>query len=298
MGEHASPETFRRVATTAEDTGFDSLTVGEHITFPEEMSESPFSPSGEPPAHFDIGENTYTTFEVLSFLAAVTDDIGLKTSMCIAPLHNPVELTNEIFTVNALSNGRVDVGVAPGWLETEFDVLNVPFEERGARLDDFLEIFTTACNTPEFAYDGQTYSFDKTGFRPAPERKDGPSVWIGGTSGASLRRTAEFADGFVVVWESPDEISSLRSRALNAWDDYNRDGEPAVGVSRPFYVATRGETTPDRPLMGEPAKIIEDIQAFRDVGVTQFDLAFTSGDPDDQITQLERFSDSVLSQLS
>jgi probable F420-dependent oxidoreductase len=277
--------------------GFHGVTVGEHVTFPERISESPFSESGEAPDHFDSSEQAYTALEVLSYLAARTEDITLATSMSLPPLHNPVEFTKEVFTLEALSNGRVDLGVAPGWLETEFKVLNVPFEERGRRLDDFLQIFTKACSTSEFAYSGDTYSFQKTGFHPIPDRDGGPPIWIGGTSGASLRRTAEFGEGFVVVWEHPDEIASLRERVMNAWTDYNRSGEPGIGVSRPFYVARPGESAPDRPLMGEPESIAADIKAFQDVGVTRFDLAFPTGEPVSQIEQLERYSHEALPAL-
>lgn len=297
FGPEASPAAFRQVARTAESEGFDGVTVGEHVTFPERISESPFSESGDAPEHFNSGEQAYTALEVLSYLAAVTQDLTLATSMCLPPLHNPVEFTKEVFTLEALSEGRVDLGVAPGWLETEFEVLNVPFAERGTRLDDFLRIFTKACTTGEFAYDGDTYSFQKTGFHPIPERDGGPPIWIGGTSGASLRRTAEFGEGFVVVWERPEEIASLRDRVLNAWSDYDRRGKPGIGVSRPFYVAQPDESTPDRPLMGEPAKIAADIEAFHDVGVTRFDLAFPTGDPAGQVEQLERFSDEVMTAL-
>jgi probable F420-dependent oxidoreductase len=297
FGPHASPTAFREVAQAAEAEGFAGVTVGEHVTFPERISESPFSESGDAPDHFDSSEQAYTALEVLSYLVALTEDLTLAMSMSLPSLHNPVEFTKEVFTVDALSAGRVDLGVAPGWLETEFEVLDVPFSERGARLDDFLQIFTKACSTPEFAYSGKTYSFQKTGFHPIPERDGGPPVWIGGTSGASLRRTAEFGEGFVVVWERPDEIADLRDRVMNAWRDFDRDGEPGIGVSRPFYVASPDESAPDRPFMGEPASIVADIEAFHDVGVTRFDLAFPTGDPAGQVEQLERFSDGVLASL-
>lgn len=297
FGPNANPSAFSEVAQTAESEGLDGVTVGEHVTFPERISESPFSESGDAPDHFDSGEQAYTALEVLSYLAAETEDVTLATSMSLPPLHNPVEFTKEVFTLEALSAGRVDLGVAPGWLETEFEVLDVPFAERGRRLDDFLRIFTEACSTGEFAYSGDTYSFQKTGFHPIPDRDGGPPIWIGGTSGASLRRTAEFGEGFVVVWERPDEIASLRERVMNAWSDYDRSGEPGIGVSRPFYVAQPGESVPDRPLMGEPAKIAADIERFHEVGVTRFDLAFTTGEPNGQVEQLERFSDEVLPAL-
>ena len=183
FGEQATRENIERLATAADDGGFDAVWVGDHVTLPAEIPDTyPFSPSGEAP--FDIGQDVYDCFGVLSYLAGVTDRVDLGTNTCIVPYRHPAVLARNAFTLEQLSGGRFDFGVAPGWLETEFEVLDVPFEERGSRTDEFLDLFERAREEPELAFDGPHHSLQRTGFHPAPPRGR-PKVWVGGRSGVS-----------------------------------------------------------------------------------------------------------------
>jgi probable F420-dependent oxidoreductase len=292
FGDHASPEAFRRVATAAEGAGFDSVWAGDHVSLPAEIpDEYPFSPSGESPFH--VSQDTYDVFGVLSHLAAVTDTVDLGTNTCIVPYRHPVVLARNALTVEALSDGRFDFGVAPGWMETEFEVLDVPFEERGSRTDEFLEMFTRACEEGEISFDGPHHSFQETGFHPTPD-DDGPTIWLGGKSGAAFRRTAQFGDGWTIFWDRPDAIAAGRERLMNAWTDFEREGDPEVAVIRATEVGDDTERDPEKPLVGEPEKIVEDIEAYADAGTTRVVIDFYTTDIDEQIEQVERFGDGVV----
>ncbi len=295
FGQFASAENFERFATTVEDVGFDGVLTADHVTIPSDVPHQyPFSSSGKPPDAIDSEESFYEAFTTLSYLAGATDDIRVGTNMAIAPLRNPVILTKVALTLDALLDGRLDLGVSIGWLSTEYEVVDVPFEERGARLDEFLEIFTRAREEGIIAHDGEHYSFQETGFHPAPESDDHPAVWIGGRSSPALRRTAQYGDGFVTVWDEPEEVASYRDRLLNAWTDYERETDPEIGIMRAFHVGHDTERDTSYRFMGDPADIAQDVHDYADAGVTRVILDFYSSDVDTQVEQIERFGDEVL----
>lgn len=292
FGEGAGPDKFGRVADRAERGGFDAVWVGDHVSLPADIPDTyPFSPDGESP--FDVGQDTYDLFGVLSFLAARTETVTVGSNTCIVPYRHPVVLARNALTVEALSEGRFDFGVAPGWMRTEFEVLDVPFEERGSRTDEFLRIFERACEEGEFAFDGPHHSFQETGFHPMPE--DGrPKIWVGGKSGAALRRVAEFADGWTIFWDRPDAIASARERIMNAWTDYDREGDPEIAVVRAVDVGAEQDSDTDRTFVGSPAEICEDVEAYREAGVTRVVFDFFDPTTEGQLDQMIRLADDVL----
>lgn len=290
FGDHAYPEAFLRVATTAERAGFDAIWAGDHISFPVDIpDEYPFSRSGESP--FDVTLDTYDVFSILSHLAAATEEVQLGTNTCIVPYRHPIVLARNALTLEQLSDGRFDFGVAPGWMETEFEVLDAHFEDRGSRTDEFLRIFRRARTEGQFAFDGPHHSFQETGFYPTPE-SGRPKIWIGGKSGAAFRRVAEFGDGWTIFWDHPDEIAVSRKRIMNAWRDYDRSGEPEIAVVRAVHV---GHDAPrDTLLTGAPDDIVDDIQSYTDAGVTRIVLDFYTTDINEQVNQVERFADRIM----
>jgi probable F420-dependent oxidoreductase len=293
FGERASPAQFRSVASTAEEWGFDAVWVGDHVTFPADIpDEYPFSSTGESP--FASDQDVYDPFEVLSFLAGCTSEIQLGTNVCVVPYRHPVVLAKNALTVEALSDGRFEFGVAPGWLRTEFEVLDVPFEERGPRTDEFLGLFERACRDGEIAFDGEFHSFQRTGFHPVPETGR-PPVWVGGKSGAAFRRVAEFGDGRTIFWDHPAQIEAARERLAAAWDDFDREGDPEVAVVRPVHVGTDTERDPSKLLVGDPDSILDDVEAYAEAGVTRLVLDFYDHDAEAQCEQLRRFGEHVIS---
>ena len=286
------PGVFREFARTAEDSGFEALVAGDHVVYPEEIpTDYEFSSSGEPP--FDTTTSLFDVFGVLSHLAAVTETISLGTHVVAVPYRHPLVLTKNVLTVEALTQGRFDFGVAPGWLNTEFEALGIPFEERGSRTDEFLEIFELACEKGVTGYEGEYYAFDEVGFYPSPDR-DIP-IWMGGKSSATFRRLAEFGDGWATLWDHPDDVETARKRIMNAWTDYDRDGEPEISVLRPVNLDSDADS--DRLLSGDPESIREDIQTYRDAGVTRMVVDFFTTDVDEQVALMEEFGETVIDEF-
>jgi alkanesulfonate monooxygenase SsuD/methylene tetrahydromethanopterin reductase-like flavin-dependent oxidoreductase (luciferase family) len=259
----------------------------------------------------------YDGFQILAQMAGVTNSIRLATNICVAPIRHPVTLAKHGLTLHSISGGRFDFGVGVGWLEEEFDVLDIPFDERGSRTDEFLEIFNRACSEEEFAHEGRHYEFQRTGFHPVSGDL-GPSIYIGGESGAALRRTAEYGDGWSQYWtrddlseSSPEGVSDWRRRLMTAWEDYDRDGEPEVAVTRPVRVDNdpqppfHSELGVDRslsddvPLLGTPESIVRDIKNYASAGVNRLNCSFQvhEFDIDLFIDQMEKFGEEVIPRL-
>lgn len=293
FGDHATPEAFRRVATAAEEAGFDAVWAGDHLTFPAEIPNTyPFSPDGTPPSAFNKHTNAYEVFCVLSHLAGITTDVDLGTNVTIVPYRHPVVLTKLALTLDALSGGRFDFGVGVGWMRTEFEVLDVPFDERGSRTDEFLEIFNRVSRDGEISHEGSHHAFQETGFHPVPGEK--PRVWVGGTSGAAFRRVAEYGDGWSIVWHHPEDVAADRDRIMEAWTAYDRVGSPEIALMRPVHVGGDTGLDPDRPLVGAAEEVVADLEAYADAGVTRLIVDFFTTDIDEQIQQLHRIADRVV----
>jgi probable F420-dependent oxidoreductase len=286
--EQAHPEGFRRVAGAAEEAGLDAVWGGDHIAFPAEMPDGAADWAR-------IDSPTYDVFSVMGFLAGVTEDVRLGTNICVAPLRHPVHLAKLALSVSALSGGRFELGVAVGWMDTEFDVLDVPFEQRGSRTDEFLELFGDVLSEPELAFDGPHHEFDRTGFYPRPE--GGLRTWVGGTAGASVRRVAEFGDGWTIGNFSPDGLAEQRARLDRAWTDFDRAGDPALAHAHDVYVTDgEGDDVPetDSPLVGPPAAVAEGVAAYAEAGATQVNVRLRGLSVEERVEQIHRFGDDVV----
>ncbi|WP_255152063.1 TIGR03619 family F420-dependent LLM class oxidoreductase [Halorarius halobius] len=292
-GDHVNVEAFERIADATEAVGFDYLWAGEHPVLPADIPDTyPFSPDGSAP--LDSSMRTYDVFETLSYIAGRTDDLRLGTNVCVVPYRHPVITAKSVLTLNELLDGAFDFGVAVGWLTTEFEVLDVPFEERGARLDEFFELFERICAEGELAFDGEFHSFQETGFHPVPDDGEMPPVYIGGKSGASIRRIAEYGDGWTSFWETPEDVREMHERMGRAWDDFDREGEPKAAVSRPVHVGTDTDRDTDRPLIGSAEEVIEDIEAYADAGTTHLHITTYDISVEAQLEQIRRFGDEVI----
>jgi alkanesulfonate monooxygenase SsuD/methylene tetrahydromethanopterin reductase-like flavin-dependent oxidoreductase (luciferase family) len=134
-----TPEYLHALATTAEERGFHSLWVAEHVVlFDEYVSRYPYAADGRIPAGGETG--FLDPFDALAFLAAHTSRVRLGTGICLVPQRNPVYTAKQVTTVDWLSRGRFDFGVGIGWLAEEFRALGVPFERRAERNREYLEM--------------------------------------------------------------------------------------------------------------------------------------------------------------
>ena len=191
----ATPEYVAAFGEAAEEAGFSSVWVGEHVVLVDEYeSKYPYDPRGKiglPPQ-----SGMLDLFATLAFLANVTESVRLGTAVCLVPQRNPVYTAKEVSTVDWLSNGRVDFGIGIGWLREEFEALNVPFEERAPRTRDYVEVLRTLWHDDVSQHDGPYYSLPPCRMFPKPVQDGGPPIYFGGETDPALRRVAEVGDGW------------------------------------------------------------------------------------------------------
>ncbi len=194
------PRELVDIAVAAEDAGFDSLWLGEHLFLPCGYETVHPTQSGtEKPerSHFPriVEPDTQLTdpWVGLAAVAATTRTIRLATGIYVLPLRHPLLTARSAATMGELSGGRFMLGVGSGWLREEFDAFGVPFETRGARQEEALSVLRQAFAGGPFVHRGEHFSFDAV--QVSPRRVDVPLI-LGGNSQPALRRAARFADGW------------------------------------------------------------------------------------------------------
>ncbi len=225
-GQMIAGEKIARVARRAEELGYDSLWVSDHIVFPIELtSPYPYSPDGKLP--LDPTHPLLEPFTVLSYAAAVTKTVKLGTSVIIVPYRDPIISAKIIASLDVLSGGRFIFGVGVGWLGEEFQALRLDLKNRAAQTREAL-LAMKACWTqddPEFH--GTFYDFGGIKFAPKPRQTPHPPIWFGGNSMPALKRAVELGTGWHAVWETPEEVAEkakiirgLCDKAGTSFDDF------------------------------------------------------------------------------
>ncbi|MGI9611425.1 MAG: LLM class F420-dependent oxidoreductase [Acidimicrobiales bacterium] len=191
----ATPEMMADLAAGAEELQLDSIWLGEHVVlFPDYESRYPGSPDGKIP--IPKGSGLLDVTAMIGFLAANTSTVRLATGICLIPQRNPVYAAKEFATLDWLSNGRVDLGIGVGWSWEEFEACNVPWDRRGARCDEYVEILRTCWTDEVSSYDGEFYQLRDCYLFPKPVQEPHIPIHVGGHSEAAMRRTARIGQGW------------------------------------------------------------------------------------------------------
>ncbi len=205
-GPVATGDYLNTLGPAAEERGFESLWVAEHVVlFDDYGSAYPYSDDGRIPAAPENG--LLEPFTSLAFLAARTSRIRLGTGICLLPQRNPVYTAKEAGNVDFLSGGRLDLGIGVGWLAEEFRVAGVPFERRGARTRSYVEVLRRLWCDDVSEYKDEFYDLPACRMYPKPVQTPHPPIHFGGESDAALRRVAELGQGWYGFNRTPDEAA-------------------------------------------------------------------------------------------
>ena len=210
---HLGAADFRWIAATADELGFDAISVPEHLVVPRSMTAT------MDPYHWHA-------LTGMGFLAGATRRCLVNSSVMVLPLHNPVELAKAVATLDVLTDGRVMCTFGAGYTEGEFAAVGAEFARRGQVCDEYLEAMIELWESPNPAYDGEFVRFRDVVLDPRPRRR--PAIWLGGDAPAVLRRAARFADGWY-PWLTPPEQLPARLEFLQAQPDF-------AARPRPFEV--------------------------------------------------------------
>jgi len=196
IGPGVDPEAIARLGRAAEERGFESIWMGEHVVeLARLQSVYPYSTDGQLPEMIAGGMGE--PLIALSFLAAHTSRIRLGTGVLILPQRNPVYLAKEVATLDRLSRGRVDLGVGIGWQREEFAACGVDWAGRGRRADEYLELLRALwCEDPA-RFNGRFWQLPDCRQVPGPVQRPHPPLHVAGESDAALRRAARSGQGWL-----------------------------------------------------------------------------------------------------
>jgi probable F420-dependent oxidoreductase len=255
-----------RWAREAEDAGFDSVMISEHIVLGPAAGAGGVMANPRDyalPGNQDPATPWPSSLVLLSAIAAVTERVRLVAGAVIAPLRHPLVLARELGSLDLLSGGRLVVLPTVSWLEEEYQALGVPFRSRGDLLDEHLRAWATLWRDTPASHDGGHYPFRDVYFEPKAYRKSGPALWLGG-AGMHRRMTeriVRYGDGFNPLGRpSAAELDTLRTAMRAVGRD--PDSLELVGGTR--------ATFPDDHSTADLAQALAGIGPQLEAGFTTF----------------------------
>ena len=268
-GSHAAWEAdgtiadIARVAAAADRLGYDHLTCSEHVAVPTDAVPVRGGRYWDPLATF-------------GYLAACTERIRLLTDVLVLGYHHPLEIAKRYGTLDRISDGRLVLGLGVGSLRQEFELLGVPFVDRGERADDHLRALRAAMSQREPVYEGRFYRFSGMVVDPCAVQPRVP-FWIGGRTARSLRRAVELGDGWCPFGLTPEGAGELitRARTTAAWAAREHPLEVVLQNLRPLD-----------PL-GAPDEAAAAGRSLRDAGATMLSLRLVHHSLGHDLEQLE-----------
>lgn len=286
--ELVSASAITELAQAAQECGFDAVSVTEHP-----MPADRWLATG--------GHHALDPFVALAFAAAATSTVRLQTNLCIAAYRNPFLLAKTVATLDALSAGRVVLGIGAGYLEGEFEALGVAFDERNELTDEAIAMLRAAWTGESVTHRGGHFVADGNTALPRPAQPGGPPIWIGGNSMRAVRRAVELADGWAPMPSPAKASKRLHTPPLESLDDL------AARIVRAQAHATAvGRTTPleivfmpmgldmftNAPI--DAAAVVESIQALAAVGVTYVTTSVPGDRRDEVLANLAIFRDDII----
>lgn len=279
----ASVESIDAAAETAARLGWHSVFTTDHLLV-------------EPSAR---SEDYYTVFEAVmtaAHVAARQPGLRVGISVVVVPMRSAVELAKQLATLDALSGGRLIVGVGVGWNKTEFGNLGLAerFHQRGAYLDEAITLWRQLWSGNEGPFEGRFHSFAEVRFGPLPVQGAELPVWIGGRDPAALRRAGRLGQGYHSSASGPAQLAEripiVQAAAAEA-------GRPAPTISARFRVAFGSHDVPYFMVTGTPEQMIATLREFTALGVGHVAVDFAETDPDKLVPLVERFDREVVAAL-
>jgi probable F420-dependent oxidoreductase len=205
------------LARIGEESGFDTVTTGHHHFMPGIMSDP------------------------LTFLAAVaakTETIRVGTGIFQLPMHHPVQVAEQVATIDEMSGGRISLGVGLGWWPLEYEVFGANFKQRGALMEEALTILKLAWTQEHVSYDGRFHSFPELTVYPRPIQRPNPPLWVAGVADAAVDRAARLGDAWLC---SPTQSIA---RAIQCLDVY-RESCTRIGRNDDWILRRYAWVEPD-----------------------------------------------------
>jgi probable F420-dependent oxidoreductase len=231
----------------------------------------------------------YEAILTLAWVGARHPGVRLGTSVLVVPQRNAMILAKELATLDALSDGRVTVGVGVGWSRAEFENLGVGerFHVRGAYLDETIRLWRHLWSGSTEPFRGRFHTIEDFAFEPLPAQGASLPIVVGARVGPAVRRVGELADGYHSTSTSPstyaDRIPIIRAAADAA-------GRPLPSLQARVRVQFDGTADDAYALRGSVEEIAAEIRAFSTIGVTHLALTFGTTEPDELVRRMDHFA--------
>jgi len=217
------PALHADVAVAADELGYESVWMAEHLVFPVDMSGSPHPGEDLPPV--PPSTPVFDAFAWLAYLAAKTERVRLGTNVYLLGLRHPFAAARAVQTLDQVSNGRSLLGVGAGWLRQEWTSAGLDPATRGRRLDEALAVCRRLWTEEVIEHHGDFFDFGPVMFEPKPVQKPHPPIHVGGDSDAALRRAARH-DGWYGLQATPEGVAGALVRLREMRRAEGRDAEP------------------------------------------------------------------------
>lgn len=278
------------MARAAEAVGFDSVWYGDHLIY--DLEDGPRGP--------------WEAWTTLAALAASTERVLLGPLVASAGFHAPAMLAKQAATVDAISGGRLILGLGAGWNEREYRAFGFPFDNRVSRFEEAFTIIRSLLRDGEVDFAGTYYSAERCVLHPRPARPGGPPLMVGSTSPRMQAITLPHVDAWNVWWSdfgnTADGFAALKTRVDAVLADLGRDPAQvdatcAVHVRRPGGTGRKMGDYSTRqvvPIEGSPAEIADHLRAFAAAGAAHVQLVLdpitrsTIESLDDVLADLDR----------
>lgn len=259
------PDQYLPLAQAAEAAGFDTFTFPDSICYPQEGSDVyPYNDDGT--RDFLDGVPFLEPFVAIPYLAARTEHIRFTTSVIKLAVRQPVVVAKQLSTLGVMIGDRMGLGVGISPWPEDFLACQIPWEKRGKRMDEMMEIVNGLMSGEYFGYDGEIFQLDPIKLCPVPEHHI--PLLVGGHAKPALRRAARLGDGWISAGSSLQELKDMIGQIEVLRKDYGRDKQAFE------YHA-----------MTEAAYSVEGLADLAAAGVTEVIIAFRNpyaAEPDTQ----------------
>jgi probable F420-dependent oxidoreductase len=225
----------------------------------------------------------HEVFVLFGYLAGITAGLELVTGVLILPQRQTALVAKQAAEVDVLSGGRLRLGVGIGWNQVEYEVLGVPFAERGARSEEQIEVLRALWAAPTTSYAGRWHTIEDAGINPLPPGRRIP-VWLGGSADATLRRVARTGDGWLPQ-RPPDDTAAAMLERLRGYTREAGRSPDGIGIEARLSV---GQVPPEG--------WVEHATRWRDLGATHLGVN-TMGvghrGADEHVAELRRVLDAI-----
>lgn len=273
FGSGTTPDSLLRQATDARDLGFEFAMISDHIAVTPDVH-------GVYPAPF------YDQFVLAAYLAGRVPGLRLGTTITVIPYRHPLQTARMAANIDRLNDAGFILGAGVGWSAAEYEVLGVPFRERGAITDEYLTAIRAAWSEDPTSFAGKYVAYEGVRTAPAPATRPRLPVWVGGNSPAAQRRAAVLGEG----WHPFMPSRALLDEALpRIAAEAEAAGRPVPGLV-PRLQIRLGELpdSPGRPLgHGSPEQVRADLATLAGLGATDVLLDTYPGTPEERADAAE-----------